>query len=75
MSRLLFLVAVAVVVYWLLSPRRVRPSRGEGDKIEDMVRCAHCGVHLPRSEGVLADGKYYCSAEHHRASVEAAHRD
>jgi uncharacterized protein len=29
-----------------------------------MVACAHCGVHLPRSEALVQDGKFYCSAAH-----------
>ena len=31
---------------------------------ETMVRCAHCGIHLPRSEAVLIQGKTWCSTEH-----------
>ncbi|MGE8636701.1 MAG: PP0621 family protein, partial [Achromobacter piechaudii] len=31
---------------------------------ESMVRCAHCGIHLPRSEAVLLNGKTWCSTEH-----------
>ncbi len=31
---------------------------------EDMVRCAECGVHLPRSESIEDDGRYYCSEDH-----------
>jgi len=33
---------------------------------EQMVRCAQCGVHLPRSEATLAAGELFCSAEHAR---------
>ncbi len=33
---------------------------------EAMVRCEHCGIHLPRSEAVLVDGRIGCSAEHAR---------
>jgi len=29
-----------------------------------MVRCAHCGIHLPRSEAVLQNGLTWCSTEH-----------
>jgi uncharacterized protein len=29
-----------------------------------MVECAHCGLHLPRSEAIEAAGQSYCSAEH-----------
>lgn len=31
---------------------------------ESMVRCAHCGIHMPRSEAVLSGGKTWCSSEH-----------
>ncbi len=31
-----------------------------------MVRCARCGIHIPRAEGVAAEGHYFCSAEHER---------
>ena len=29
-----------------------------------MVRCAHCGIHLPRSEALLQNGRTWCSADH-----------
>ncbi|MEY2687899.1 MAG: hypothetical protein RL375_2097 [Pseudomonadota bacterium] len=33
-----------------------------------MVRCAHCGVHLPQSEALLDDEqRSYCSAAHRGA--------
>lgn len=38
---------------------------------EDMVRCAHCGVHLPLSEAIMAQGKYYCSEAHRLAHRNA----
>lgn len=33
---------------------------------EDMVRCSHCGVHLPKSEGILSRGEFFCSDEHRK---------
>ncbi|WP_158215249.1 PP0621 family protein [Candidimonas nitroreducens] len=36
---------------------------------ETMVRCAHCGIHLPRSEAVLVQGKTWCSTEHAKLGV------
>ena len=33
-------------------------------EIENMVRCATCEVHLPRSEAFLVNGDFYCSKEH-----------
>jgi hypothetical protein len=32
--------------------------------IEDMVQCATCHVHLPRSEAFLVAGNFYCSHAH-----------
>jgi uncharacterized protein len=29
-----------------------------------MLRCAHCGVHLPGSDAVVVRGTAYCSDEH-----------
>lgn len=69
MSRLLFLLAVAVVVYLLLKSFRRSASRQDGDvsaPAEEMVRCAQCGVHLPKSESILAGGNFYCSDAHRR---------
>ncbi|MDD5242227.1 MAG: PP0621 family protein [Sulfuricella sp.] len=31
---------------------------------EDMVRCVHCGVNLPRSEGIFSHGEFFCTNEH-----------
>jgi uncharacterized protein len=61
------LLAIVALVFWLI--RRYRRSLDGAGKvrraeIEDMVRCAHCGVHLPRSESVESGGQFFCSAEH-----------
>lgn len=34
------------------------PAKMQGS--EDMVACARCGVHLPRSEARLEAGIFYC---------------
>lgn len=31
---------------------------------EEVLPCAHCGVHVPETEGVRAHGRFYCSAAH-----------
>ena len=31
---------------------------------QDMVRCAHCGIHLPRSEALSDGADLYCSDSH-----------
>jgi len=69
MSRLLFLFAVIAVVYWLLkSYRKSSPKQDvSATSSEDMVRCTQCGVHLPKSEATLSDGKFFCGEAHRRA--------
>ncbi len=69
MGKLLFLV-LAIVVVWavLKSYRKSRPPGAPPNVAapEDMVRCTHCGVHLPRSESHMKDEKFFCSDEHLR---------
>lgn len=80
MSRLIFFIAVMVVVYLLLKSYRSRisgesaPGRTEPPpaRAEDMVRCVQCGVHLPRSESIMAGGNFYCCEEHRRAHQASA---
>jgi uncharacterized protein len=69
MSRLFLLIAIAVVIYLLLKSYRKNGSgpnvSGQDNPVaEDMVRCAHCGVHLPKGESILAGGNYFCGVEH-----------
>jgi uncharacterized protein len=67
MSRLLFLLAIVIVVYLLLrSYRRQLPKQDVPASAEEMVRCVKCGVHLPKSESILAGGNFYCSDAHRR---------
>lgn len=68
MSRLLFLFAVIAVVYWLLKTYRKQSPKQDvsTSSSEDMVRCAQCGVHLPKSEAMLSAGKFFCGEAHRR---------
>lgn len=34
------------------------------EKAEDMVQCAACAVHLPRSEAIMVGGDFYCCKAH-----------
>ncbi len=67
MAKVILLVLGLLLAYWVLRGYRRRidgndaPSAGAA---EDMVRCERCGVHLPRSESVAAQGRHYCSVEH-----------
>ena len=64
MSRLFFLFAIIALVYLLFRGYRRKLSERKKEVVEDMVCCAHCGMHLPRSESVCAAGRDFCSDEH-----------
>ncbi len=72
MGKYLLLVVGVMVIYWVvrasLRRRRDRDLAAKQSQTiaDDMVRCADCGVHLPRSESLAARGQFYCSAEHQR---------
>lgn len=65
MARLLMIAAVVLVIYLLVRSFRRNAISGKGSQsVEDMVRCAHCGVHIPKSESILSGDQFYCSIEH-----------
>lgn len=33
---------------------------------QDMLACAHCGVHVPQAEALVLGSLAYCCAEHQR---------
>ena len=79
MAKFLLLIALAIFAYLLLKGLRrdakqqdsVPPSHARDEAVpEDMVRCARCGVHLPRSESFTSRGKFFCSDEHRRLGVQ-----
>ena len=78
MGRLLVLVVLVVLAVWLIrralraatrNPDSSSPA-GNADasnsKSDELVRCANCGVLLPRAEARLAGGALYCTEEHAR---------
>jgi len=74
--RVLLLLVVVLAVLWLArgGKRRVA-SRDAPPPLpprEEIVGCAHCGLHLPRSEALAGRGGLFCS-EAHRAAFEQAH--
>jgi uncharacterized protein len=79
MSRIVFWVALFILIGFALRAKlrsaarraeeRMAPPRASASPtvaIEDMTRCAHCGLHFPASEAVRADGLDYCSPGHVR---------
>ncbi len=66
----LIVFAVIAVVYALWrSQRSTPPDKGAAPRSntanpQDMVRCAHCGLHLPESEALRRGERSYCCRSH-----------
>lgn len=67
----LVLLCVLVVAIGIWRSRRPAETPPATDKArrplalpQDMVACAHCGVHVPQAEAVVLAGHSFCSAEH-----------
>lgn len=70
MAKILLIAIAFAAAFWLLRGYR-RRARGDAPPsvkpgAEDMVRCARCGIHLPRGESVSSQQQFFCSAEHER---------
>lgn len=66
--KILLLIAAVWVVILLV--RRYQRSLAQPDAtvkpVENMVKCAHCAVNLPRGEAIYTQGDFYCTVEHQR---------
>jgi uncharacterized protein len=73
MGKLLVLILLVVFGVWLVKRALRNAGKDEGAPApvapkasEELVRCAHCGLLLPRGEARQADGSIYCSEQHAR---------
>lgn len=72
MSKIILLVIAFAAALWLVRGLRRRSDAESADHAEkpaatgaeDMVRCAQCGVHLPRGESVMSGQEFFCSIRH-----------
>jgi uncharacterized protein len=70
MTKLLLIAVGFLLAWWILKAYkkslRSTSMRHRKTAAEDMVRCARCGVHLPRSESKADNGQFFCCEEHRR---------
>ena len=83
MKYLLVLVVIVVAVGIWRNKRRdeVAERKAAGTRPatalkqpQNMVACAHCGLHLPQADAVTGgENQYYCSAEHRNLVQQSRH--
>ncbi|MDU9025468.1 PP0621 family protein [Pseudomonas corrugata] len=67
MLRLIILFAVVASAIWIFRNVKPKASAAQSSREQDappMVRCAHCGVHLPRDRALPLQQQWYCSQAH-----------
>ncbi len=68
----LVLLVVLVVAFGIWRSRRApdasdkKPSPSPLALPQDMLACAHCGIHIPQAEALMLGNQAYCCAEHRR---------
>jgi len=70
---LIRLIAIAFIIWLviyiarqLLQKHGQSPGKKPAMKIGTMVRCEHCGLHIPENEAINENGHYYCCEEHRK---------
>ncbi len=73
----LVLLAVSFYVVKLIKTRLDEPlkklkkdaSVDDSDDANNMVKCLHCGLHIPEKEAIKQGDKVFCSLEHARREL------
>ncbi|WP_294737947.1 PP0621 family protein [uncultured Pseudomonas sp.] len=77
MVRLLFWIAVIAAAVWFWrkfkSPAAKQQRPSEPGTIQ-MVRCAHCGLHLPQDRALSQRQEWYCTQAHLELGPKAIQR-
>jgi uncharacterized protein len=67
------LIRLIIIVFlgWLLfrlfrhwQNRLSSKPTSSGEKIDTMVKCAQCGVHVPQKSAIESNGQFFCCEEH-----------
>jgi uncharacterized protein len=66
MIRFLILIAIVWLVWFFLRQRIEKRlhKKQNSTKIQTMISCSTCGIHLPKEEALYLKGHYFCSKEH-----------
>ena len=67
----ILLILLLLWVIWSLARKTLAalrpPPPPPAGQAQPMVRCLHCGVHVPEQEAIWREERTFCSHEHHQA--------
>ncbi len=62
---LIYLLGIGLVVWILFRLAKApRVEKKPAKKVDEMVRCARCGMFVPRHEAISEGDRYYCCSQH-----------
>jgi len=69
-------IAIGALLWWAWRRSRANPRPAARPspaptQVQDMVACAHCGVHLPLGDALPGQRGRYCSPAHRQAAGDA----
>ena len=74
----ILIITIALLVMFFNSWLKLRAQRPPAKKPkpkkiknEPMVQCEYCGIHVPKSRAVKADGYSFCSRKHQQAHAKS----
>lgn len=60
--KLLFVIAIVALIYFLFF-KKLRKKVDEQSQIDELVECPKCSTFFSKKDGILSNGKFYCSKE------------
>ncbi|SIT66722.1 uncharacterized protein SAMN05216526_0677 [Ectothiorhodosinus mongolicus] len=67
--QILFVIAALVLLFMIVrlllrTPKTPRPQQAPKVTSRRMLRCDHCGLHVPENEAVREGNKHFCCPDH-----------
>ena len=66
--RLLLLFLIVWFILWMLKKQFSDTTPPDNEQkqpdSEDIIACHYCGIHAPKSSGLMRNGEFYCCEEH-----------
>ena len=68
LGKLILFLIIILIIYWMILRGNRHSKRNkidaQSDPVENMVRCAYCDIHHPKSETIHHYDKFFCCPEH-----------
>ena len=70
--RILILIAIGLLLYIIITTLlRKAKAEDEQARMEKIVRCEQCGLHISEHEAIQQNHHYFCSTQHLEAFNES----